>query len=175
MSARAVDECGDLVDKWFPGIWNDVLRVARERMRGGRRGHTLSGEDVVQSVYVRLKRRRNPSWRDKSHFVAHAMLTVRGVIYDYDRSRRLLARVPLSSSFPERRPEPVDLLAVRQALERLEEARPRHFKAIMLRLAGWTIPEIAGDLSVAESTVKGYIVKAEGRLQRELRSFGGQR
>ena len=65
--------------------------------------------------------------------------------------------------------DPVDLLALNEALDRLEAASPRRARLVKLRyFAGLTLPEVADLLGVSQSTAEADWTYAKAWLKREM-------
>ena len=63
----------------------------------------------------------------------------------------------------------VDLLALNDALDRLEAASPRRARLVKLRyFAGLTLPEVAQMLGISQSTVEADWTYAKAWLKREM-------
>ena len=63
----------------------------------------------------------------------------------------------------------VDLLALNEALDRLEAASPRRARLVKLRyFAGLTLPEVAALLGIAQSTAEADWTYAKAWLKREM-------
>ena len=62
-----------------------------------------------------------------------------------------------------------DLLALNEALDRLEAASPRRARLVKLRyFAGLTLPEVAGMLGISQSTAEADWTYAKAWLKREM-------
>jgi RNA polymerase sigma factor (sigma-70 family) len=65
--------------------------------------------------------------------------------------------------------EAVDLLALSEALDRLEATSPRRAQVVKLRyFAGFTLPEVAALLGIAQSTAEADWTYAKAWLKREM-------
>ncbi len=63
----------------------------------------------------------------------------------------------------------IDLLALNDALDRLEAAYPRRAQLVKLRyFAGFTLPEVAELLGIAQSTAEADWTYAKAWLKREM-------
>jgi RNA polymerase sigma factor (sigma-70 family) len=62
-----------------------------------------------------------------------------------------------------------DLLALDEALDRLEAASPRRARLVKLRyFAGFTLPEVAEMLGISQSTAEADWTYAKAWLKREM-------
>jgi len=147
----------------WPVLYRELKILARSvlRGRGGRR--RLGTTTLVHEAYLRLLGPAASSleWHDRGHFFAVAARAMRFVLVDEAR-RRLAGKrdgVDTRAEIPEdcRDPgahRPEELVAVHQALERLESAHPRYERLVELRyFAGLSIDETAEALGVSRPTV----------------------
>jgi RNA polymerase sigma factor (TIGR02999 family) len=149
------------LDDLIPLVYDELRRISHRHLRREDPGHTLSTTALVHEAYVKLVRVDEVEWRDRAHFFAMAGRLMRRILIDYARTRRRmkrggdLVRVPPEESM--RAPdEHVDsLLALDEALERLEARSPRQSEVVHCRFfAGLSVTETAAVLGVSEATVK---------------------
>jgi RNA polymerase sigma factor (sigma-70 family) len=63
----------------------------------------------------------------------------------------------------------IDLLALNEALDHLEATSPRRARLVKLRyFAGFTLPEVADMLGIAQSTAEADWAYAKAWLKREM-------
>lgn len=166
---------GDALDQLLPIVYNELRAVAHRQLGGERPGHTLSTTALVHETYLKLVNVRQVQWRDRAHFFAMAGRLMRRILIDYARARKRdkrggdLAAVTLDEGMivsPERLDE---LVAVDDALTRLEQQSERHARVIECRcFAGLSVEETAVALGVSEATVKRDWVLARAWLNREF-------
>jgi RNA polymerase sigma factor (TIGR02999 family) len=167
-------------DELFPLVYRDLELIAQAyvgRSGGpGGRGATLEPRGLVHELYLRLVGAKLEA-RDRKHFFAIAALAMRQILVDRARKRRSDKRggadaiqVTLSGlRDDEDAPDGVDLLAVEQALEKLEALSERQARIVELRcLVGLTVTETAEVLDVSERTVHADWRLARAWLTREL-------
>ncbi len=157
----------------WPLVYDTLHRVAEQRMRRERRGHTLQPTALVHEAYLLLVGQTRVEWRDRAHFFAVASEQMRRVLLKHARSLRAVKRqeslltIPLEESrMPAERPavheQAVDVIALDEALIELSELDERQAKIIELRFyGGLTLQETAQVLGVSPTTVK-----REARLAR---------
>jgi RNA polymerase sigma factor (TIGR02999 family) len=161
-------------------VYDDLRRMARRRLRGGRPGDTLTATALVHETYLRLIDQQRVGWQNRAQFFALAARLMRRVLVDHVRTRGALKRggnetvVRLDSDLlvPDGVETPVDLdvLALDSALIRLKEFGPRHSALIELRFfGGLSIEEAALVLEVSPATAKRDWTLARAWLYRELR------
>jgi RNA polymerase sigma factor (TIGR02999 family) len=142
-------------------VYAELHRIASREMRREHGEHTLQTTAVVHEVYLRLCGSAPVNWKDRSHFFAVAAQQLRRVLVDHARRVRSekrgggLVRLDLLDgdggvvSFDER------LLAVDEALTRLQTLDERAAKAIELRFfGGLSETEAAEALSISVATLK---------------------
>jgi RNA polymerase sigma factor (TIGR02999 family) len=65
--------------------------------------------------------------------------------------------------------DPIDLLALNEALDRLDVASPRRAQVVKLRyFAGFTLPDVATMLGISQSTAEADWTYAKAWLKREM-------
>jgi len=157
-------------------LYDELHRLAHHYMRGERTGHTLQTTAVVNEAYLRLADINRMAWRDRTHFVAMAATAMRRVLVDHARAHARDKRgggVTITSLDADvAAPEPdVDVLALNEALERLEAVDARQARIVELRyFGGLTVDETAELLDVAPVTVKRHWAFARAWLHRALSS-----
>lgn len=155
----------------------DELRRRAQRILASSRGRVrIDPTDLVHDVFVKLMGGGTVDWRGRTHFTAVASRQLRHVLVDHIRSARAekrgggvrLTTLDGSSAIAPRR-EPVDLLALEQALAALERKNARRAEIVVLRLfGGLTVEEIARYYEVSDTAIKKHwrVAKAwlAGRL-----------
>jgi RNA polymerase sigma factor (TIGR02999 family) len=157
----------------------ELRRLARGFMRHERAGHTLQTTALVNEAFLRLVDQRRIEWRNRAHFFAIAARMMRRVLVDHAR-RRLRQRrggdvmtialdvvgdATAASSWS----DPADVLAVNDALTRLEALDARQSEIVELRVfGGLSNPQIGEVTGVSERTVKREWSVAKLWLHREL-------
>ncbi len=171
-------------DEMLPEVYDELRKLARARLARERRvGHTLQPTALVHEAYLRVagdaSRAASPRWDRRGHFFAAAALAMRRILVErarhYQRIKHGNAaeRVELDSAMLRVDPALTDLVAVDEALTRLEQTDPRKAKIVSLRyLAGLSIEETAGALDLSPATVKNEWAFARAWLYRALGPAG---
>lgn len=151
----------------WPIIYGELKGLARAVLRGRRRPKGPQTTTLVHEAYLRLVDTDASDWNDRRHFYAVAARAMRFVLVD-DARRRLAGKrgagkagLTLSDELAERVADPdpferraEEVLAVHQALGRLDEVNPRYVKLVELRyFSGFTVDETAEALGVSRPTV----------------------
>jgi len=178
--ARAADE---LLEKVYDQL-RDLAhaRMAREPGRGA--GMTLDATALVHEAYLRVigdspnADRAAPQWENRGHFFAAAALAMRRILVERARHRRRIRhgggreRAELSDDLiadPASEADGTDLIALDEALRKLETLDPRKARVVSLRyFAGLTVDETAAALDLSAATVKNDWAFARAWLHREL-------
>ncbi|HEX7029372.1 MAG TPA: sigma-70 family RNA polymerase sigma factor [Gammaproteobacteria bacterium] len=151
--ARAYD---DLIAR----VYEELRRMAANRMRMEAAGHTLQPTALVNEACLRLMD-SGTDWQNRRHFFGAAAEAMRRVLVDHARRRDAakrgggLHRVTLTNLELEGAGADVDLLALEEALKQLEAESVRLARLVELRFfAGLSIEEAAAALEVSPATVK---------------------
>ncbi|MDX1500843.1 MAG: ECF-type sigma factor [Thermoanaerobaculia bacterium] len=162
-------------DELLPLVYAELRRMAQARLRREGPGQTLQPTALVHEVYLRFFRGANPRWENRRHFFSAAAEAMRRILIERARKRaRLkrggeLRRVELDSSTGATEPAPEELLALDQALGRLESLDARMAEVVKLRyFGGLTVKETARALDVAPRTVNQDWTGARAWLRREM-------
>src|SRR5688572_23926097 len=130
----------DARDRLFESVQPELRRLAAAAARRERPDHTLDAPALVNELYLRLSAAKPLAFQDRVHFFATAARTMRRILIDYARARvadkrgGAADRVTLSvveGWVPAQSME--DLLALEQALTRLEALEPRLARVVELR------------------------------------------
>jgi len=161
----------------FEALYPELRQFAANIMRGERPNHTLQPTALVHEAYLKLVDETRIPWESRIHFLAIAGRAMRQVLVDH--ARRVSAakrggdrqRVTLESILEDSGAEPLEVLAVHDALEKFAAVDERAARVVELKMfAGLTMPEIAQSLGVSERTAHGDWSMAKMWLGRELRA-----
>ncbi len=168
----------DELQRLWPQAYDELRRVAARMLSQERQGHTLAATALVNEAYLRLNASGQPTpIQDRKHFFALAARVMRNVLVDHASARKADKRgagathVTLSGAddVPNGQADAADVLAIHQALQKLEATDARAAKVTELKVfGGMEISEIAETLGVSEPTVKRDWVFAKAWLSREL-------
>jgi RNA polymerase sigma factor (TIGR02999 family) len=142
----------------FDRVYSELKRMAAAQVRA-EAGHSYSPTELVHEAYLRLFPGPAPNFADWAYFFAAAATAMRRVRVDHARARGAAkrgggqGRVDLDSGTAAV-PEPdLDLVALDEALGRLERLDARKAQVVKLRFfAGLTGEQAARTLGIATST-----------------------
>ena len=166
-------------DELLPLIDDELRKLAAARMAQESPDHTLQATALVHEAYLRLvgsdDTGKGKHWDGRRHFFAAAAEAMRRILVESARRKSgpqaggLHRRVELSHVEPEISGPGVDLLALNDALEKLEAKDPRGAELVKLRFfVGLTIQQAANTLGVSPSTAKLDWAYAKNWLRAEM-------
>lgn len=167
------------LDQLIPLVHDELHRIAsRHLAREWRRG-SVQTTALVNDAYLKLVDQRQVDWQNRAQFFAIAAQLIRRILVDGARRRRRdkrggeARRVPLDKELtlaaPDDGLDPVDVIAIDRALQRLESADAPLARLVELRFfGGMTVEETAAVLRVSPSTVKRDWAIAKALLYRNL-------
>lgn len=163
-------------DRLVPLVYDDLRRIAHNRLVGHRRGH-LDTTGVVHEAYLKLAGQAEASWQSRAHFFAAAARAMRHVVVDFARRRRTDKRggaqgyVPLDEATIAVDAEAERLLFLDEALVELAEIGERMTRVVECRFfAGLTEEETAEALGISLRTVQREWAKARAWLASRMGS-----
>ncbi len=163
------------LEEVFPLVYAELQRIARGQLGRERAGHTLQPTALVNEAYLKLVQRPPEGTADRGHFLGIAARAMRQVLVDHARASTAAKRgggaapVTLNEELAGLSTDPEELLALDEALDRLDALEPRLRRVVELRwFAGLQDEEIAGVLGVTRRTVQRDWAKARAWLHREL-------
>jgi RNA polymerase sigma factor (TIGR02999 family) len=167
-------EAGDpsAAEQLLPLLYDELKKLAAHKLAKEKPGQTLQPTALVHEAYVRLvDGEPSQHWNSRGHFFAAAAEAMRRILVDNARSRASLKRggdcqridypdLPGHSDNDQ-----VDLIALDEALGKLEIEHPERAKVVKLRFfAGCTLEETAQILEISRATAQRYWVYARAWL-----------
>ena len=175
-------------------IHDELHRIASSKLRNEAAGHTLQTTALVNEAYLRLMGPASGeassdtapesendadsdglNWNSRGHFFASAAEAMRRVLIDHARGKKRLKRggdrdrVDLDFGDLALTSPNVDLIALDEALTRLEEVDAEKANIVKLRyFAGLTIEQTAKASELSVATVKRHWSYARVWLRREI-------
>jgi RNA polymerase sigma factor (TIGR02999 family) len=150
----------EALDRLMPIVHGELRRIAQNRFRAERGGHTLQPTALVNEAYLRLIDLTRMRWQNRAQFFAIAARLMRTVLVDAARAKRAAkrgggaVRVTFDEGVAPLAREDHNLLALNDALDALAKEDPRKSQVVELRFfSGLTNEEIADVLGVSTDTV----------------------
>jgi RNA polymerase sigma-70 factor (ECF subfamily) len=168
---------GDLaaMEQLAPVLQQELHRVASRHLAAEPRGHILQATALVNEAYLRLIDWKNVRWQNRAQFFAVASQMMRHILVDYARAQHREKRggsavqVSLSQAAGVQLESSADLVALDEALRKLESFAPRQGRVVELRFfGGLSLEETAEILEVSVGTVRRDWNLARAWLYREL-------
>jgi len=159
-------------------VYQELHDLATAYMRRERDDHTLQPTALVHEAYLKLVTSGASDWKNRSHFFGIAAQAMRRVLVDHARTRGRDKRsggerVTLDGIAAGHTTEVLDLIAVDDALRKLEALDARQAKVVEARFfAGLDVDQTAEALGISPATVKRDWAFARAFLQRELDEQG---
>lgn len=170
----------EVLERLLPVVYDELRVLAAAQLRGERPDHSLQPTALVHEAYVRLVADDRTPWKDRGHFFRAAAQAMRRILVEHARSRGRdkrgagRKRVSLSAVGALSWNDPADLLALDEALRRLEKRDPRSAEVVLLRyFGGLSVAETAEALGCSERTVNRDWIFARVWLERALRPGDG--
>src|SRR6186997_2932647 len=161
----------------MPQVYDELRRLAANYLRHERPGQTLQATALVHEAFLRLSKEKNQPWKNRTHFLAIAALSMRQILVQRARARHAekrggehAERITLddSSAFAHGVPaahgvdggadaHAVDVLELDAALDKLAALDAQQAKIVELRyFGGLTVEEAAEALDISPATVKRH-------------------
>jgi len=173
--------------KLLPLVYEELRRLAAAKLVHEKPGQTLQGTALVHEAYLRLvgggeeprteepKSQNGQRWNSRGHFFAAAAEAMRRILVESARKKHAQqrggdwARVNLDLVEPEAPRLSTDVLALNDALEKLEQIDPRKADLVKLRFfAGLTMDEAAEAIGISVATAHRDWNYARAWLHQEI-------
>jgi RNA polymerase sigma factor (TIGR02999 family) len=163
------------LNELMPLVYNELHRIARRAWVSQDPGHTLQPTALLNEAYLKLAGAENASYQNRCHFFAVACTAMRQILVNHAKSRlagkRGSGQVKLSIDDVQLavHQEAAQVVALHEALERLEDVDSRKSRVIEMRyFGGLSIEETAEALGVSVITVNRDWRLARTWLMREI-------
>jgi len=163
------------LEELAPQVYSELRRLAKYYLRQERPDHTLQASDLVHEAYLRLVKEEEMDWQNRAHFFGIAAVRMRHILVEHARSRQAGKRgggeyrLSLSAANGLAEEQDVNLLALDEALRRLEELDTQKTRIVELRyFGGMTIEETAEVLKLSPATIKRDWSMARAWLRSEI-------
>src|SRR5262245_34693926 len=132
----------------LPLVYDELRKLAKARLARERANVTLQPTALVHEAYLRLVGGADVAWDGRGHFFAAAARAMRQILVDRARHRGRIKRgggqkrIELDDAALAVEPPSTDMLALNDALDRLEKSDARKSEVVMLRyFAGLSIED----------------------------------
>jgi RNA polymerase sigma factor (TIGR02999 family) len=164
-------------EQLLPLVYDELRRLALEKMAQEKPGQTLQGTALVHEAYLRLVGTgEERHWDNRGHFFVAAAEAMRRILIENARRKRSLKRGGDRQRLDLNLEQPVDversapLLALNEALDRLDARDADKGKLVKLRyFAGMTIEQAAETLGISVTTANRWWSYARAWLHEEIR------
>ena len=160
----------------MPQVYYELRRLAANYLRRERPGQTLQATALVHEAFLRLNAAKNHPWKNRTHFLAIAALSMRQILVQRARARHAEKRggqfeiTSLRTGF-DIAADADELTSISEVLDELAEVDERLARIVDLKFfCGFSFLEIAGMLEISERTVQRDWEKARIYLHQRLRS-----
>lgn len=165
------------LEELMPLVYQELHRLAAYYLRRERQEHTLQATALINEAYMKIIDQRSVNWQNRAHFFGVAAQLMRRILVDHARSHLYAKRgggaqkltLDEALALPQQERD-LDLVALDDALCKLEEIDPKQSKIIELRFfGGLTIEETAEVLGISPATVKREWAWAKTWLYNEIK------
>jgi RNA polymerase sigma factor (TIGR02999 family) len=166
----------DALDRLMPLVYDELYRLANNRLCQERANHTLQATALINEAYMRLVKWESVNWQNRAHFFAVAAKLMRNILVDY--ARKLMAdkradpknRLALEDLPDQPQNQKMDLAALDDALKALAVFDEQKSQIIELRFfGGLTIEETAEVMQLSTKTIQREWDTSKLWLLRELK------
>jgi len=171
-------ESGDpaAASQLLPLVYQELRKLAAAKLSKETPGQTLQPTVLVHEAYLRLVDvDESQHWHGRGHFFAAAAEAMRRILIENARRKQSKRngggrrRLDLDALNPGSLDRDEELLALDEALTRLDERWPEKAKLVELRyFAGMTIPEAALAMGISHATAERYWTFARAWLYAQL-------
>ncbi len=148
-------------EELLPLVYDELRRVAHAFLAKTPPGNTFQATALVHEAYLRLIGNQDPGWQGRRHFFGAAARAMRNILVDQARRKAThkrgkdQKRIDIEDGDLPIDPPSDDILALNEALARLERTDPQKAELVMLHyFAGLTMVETAQAMRVSLSTVE---------------------
>jgi len=163
------------LDALIPAVYALLHTQATRALSHEVTGHSLQPTALVHETYLRLVDQARVRVETRGQFYGIAARIMRQILVDHARARGATKRggaerpITLGDATAIAETPAVEVLAVHDALERLEQVDPEQARLVELRyFAGLTIAETAAALGISPTTAKREWLLTSAWLRREL-------
>lgn len=167
------------LNELMPLVYSELHRMARRAWSRQQQGNTLQPTALINEAFLKLAGAENNSFQNRCHFMAVACTAMRQILVNHAKARHTGKRGSgeLSVSIDDVQlavtQQAVEVVALHDALTRLQEIDPRKSQVVEMRyFGGLSIEETAEALGISVITAN-----RDWRLARTwlIREINGER
>ena len=162
-------------DRLLPLVYDELRKLAAAKLANEKPGQTLQPTALVHEAFLRLVGNQPPQFDGCGHFFAAAAEAMRRILIEGARSKGRQNRgggrqhINIDAVDVAVQTTPDQLLAIDEALEKLQREDPAVYELVKLRyFAGLNIEQAASILGVSTPTAYRYWNYARAWLHGEL-------
>jgi RNA polymerase sigma-70 factor, ECF subfamily len=153
----------EAINQLIPHVYHELRKLAQYHLKANGAGNTLQPTALVHEAYLQLFNGVSIDWQDRAHFFNVIGQQMRWLVVDHARRSHAQKRGGVNARMSledvaEAGIQPrvdVDLLALDQALQRLEQLYPRVGRVVELRyFVGLNEAQTAEVMGVSDRTVR---------------------
>ncbi|HEX8076825.1 MAG TPA: sigma-70 family RNA polymerase sigma factor [Chthoniobacterales bacterium] len=163
------------VERLLPLVYQELHRQAVAFFNREGTGHTLQPTALVNEVFMQLVDQDRINWQNRAQFFGIAAQMMRRILVSHARSRQAAKRgggqqrVTLDEAVAVAPQRDVNLLAVDEALTKLETIDPEKSRMVELRFfSGLSVEETAEVMGLSTRTIDRKWQTAKAWLHREI-------
>lgn len=164
------------LNELLPLVYDELRRLANSYLSRERSNHTLQPTALVHEAYLRLIGQNEVEWQNRAHFFGVSARVMREILIEYARGRNRQKRggefktqIALDDAVSFSNQKELDVLAVDEALTKLEKLDERQARIVEMKFfGGLTVEEIGEVMSISSATVKREWSTAKLLLHRML-------
>lgn len=158
-------------------VYAQLRQIAQKRMSKERSDHTLQATALVHEAYIKMADQiENREWKSRAQFFGAAALAMRRILVNHARDRNCIKRgggqqrVALNVMDLAEESDPETILAMEEAVTRLQEKDPHYAQLVQLRFyAGLSVDETAEVMGLSKRSVIRHWNFARAWLRKELK------
>lgn len=162
------------IERVTEAVYTDLKRLAARYLDGEQGGHTLQTTALVHEAYLRISSIRDVPWKGRGQFIGLVARMMRRILIDHARRRnssKRTADAAAEAGAAVHQGLKIDVLAVDQALSRMQSDYPRAAQVVELHFfGGLEMSEAAEVLEISLATAERDWRFAKAWLQKRMGS-----
>ena len=166
--------------KLFEDLYPELHEMAQRYMRFEHRADTLQATGLVHEAYMKLVDQSKVDWKGRTHFLAVSAQAMRRILVDNarkklrdkrggDKQKVKIDDVSWMVMSPEKEEH---VLAIEEALEKLEQIDPTQAEIVVMRFfGGLTVQDVAEYYGWSKRKVESEWTAIKAWLRKELEEF----